>query len=259
MEALIHPTAIISNKAQLGANVRVGAYSIIEDDVQIGDNTEIRSSVVIGKGTVIGSDNRICASTVIGTEPQDLKYAGEPTTVQIGDRNVIREFVTINRATTATNVTIVGSDNLIMAYCHIAHDCRVGNKIIMSNTSQLAGHVSIQDWAILGAFTKVHQFCRVGEHCMVGADVKAVKDIPPFTLVGREPAKVEGINKVGLKRRGFANSVIFALDDFYKTLIHSGLNNSDAIAKVLESGEPCAEVRRCIDFIQASERGVYRS
>ena len=259
MEALLHPTAIISPKAQLGANVRVGAYSIIEDDVRIGDNTEIRSSVVIGKGTIIGADNRICASAVIGTEPQDLKYAGEPTRVVIGDRNVIREFVTINRATTATMETIVGSDNLIMAYCHVAHDCRVGNKIIMSNTSQLAGHVTIQDWAILGAFAKIHQFCRIGEHCMVGADVKAVKDIPPFTLVGREPAKVEGINKIGLKRRGFANETIFAIEDFYKMLIHSGLNNSDAIAKVLEQGEPLPEVRRCIEFIQASERGIYRA
>lgn len=259
METLLHPTAIVSSKAKLGVNVSVGPYSIIEDDVEIGDNTVIRSSVVIGNGTSIGSDNRIHASVVIGTEPQDLKYAGEPTKVKIGDRNVIREFVTINRATTATMETVVGSDNLLMAYCHVAHDCRVGSKIVMANTSQLAGHVTVEDWAILGAFAKVHQFCRIGAHSMVGADVKAVKDVPPYALVGREPAKVEGINKIGLKRRGFSFETIEAIEKFYDTLFRSGLNNSDGIAKILSEGEPIDEIKACIEFIQKSNRGVYRT
>lgn len=254
----IHPTAIVSKNVQLGVNVKIGPFTIIEDNVEIGDNTEIRSSVVIASGTKIGANCKIFASTIIGTEPQDLKYKGEPTNVIIGERNTIREFVTINRGTKATGKTSIGNDNLIMAYCHIAHDCHLGSNIIMSNVSQLAGHVEVEDWVIFGAFAKVHQFCKVGCHSMVGADVKAVKDIPPYTLIGREPPQVEGINIIGLKRRNFPTEVINAINEFYHTILFSGYNTTDGINKYLSENNVISEVQHCIDFIRKSERGIYR-
>lgn len=259
MSRNIHPTAIISNKAELGENVSVGAFSIIEDDVVIGDNTEIHSSVVIARGTTIGKECRIFPSVVIGTEPQDLKYANEPTKVILGDRNVIREFVSIHRGTHLTGRTLVGSDNLIMAYCHIAHDCTVGSNNIMSNTTQFAGHVTAEDNITFGAFAKVHQFCSVGCHAMVGSDIKAVKDIPPYVLIGKIPPKVEGLNKIGLRRRGFSVDVINELEEFYKILMFSGLNTSDGIAAFKEKHESySAEIVHCIEFIEKSKRGIYR-
>jgi UDP-N-acetylglucosamine acyltransferase len=254
----IHPTAIVSKKADLADGVSVGAHSIIHDDVVIGENTEIRSSVVISNGARIGKDNAIYHGAVIATEPQDLKYNNEKTYVIIGDRNVIREYATINRATVATGKTTLGSDCLIMTYVHIAHDCHVGDNVIMSNVSQLAGHVTIEDWVTLGGVVKLHQFITVGCHSMIGADVKLVKDVPPYTLIGTNPAKVDKLNIIGLRRRGFDRSVIAAIDDFYRTILWSKYNVSDGVRKYQEENEIIPEIQHCIDFIKKSERGIYR-
>ncbi|MBI5326585.1 MAG: acyl-ACP--UDP-N-acetylglucosamine O-acyltransferase [Ignavibacteriae bacterium] len=257
-ELLHHPTAIISNRAKIGVNVKIGPYSIIHDDVEIGDNTEISSSVVIANGARIGKDCRIYSGTVVATEPQDLKFSGEKTFAHIGDRTVLREFVTVNRATKSTMNTYVGSDCFIMAYCHVAHDCKVGNNVVMANTTQMAGHVHIEDWATIGGVVKIHQFCNVGMHTMIGTDVRITKDIAPFTLVGTNPPKIDGINKIGLRRRGFSNELIKEIDEFYKILIHSGLNNSDGIKKFRERNSISKEVIHCIEFIENSQRGIYR-
>ncbi len=257
-EVIIHPTAIVSPKAELGKSVKIGAFSIIEDDVIIGDNTEIRSSVVIANGARIGKDCKIFSHAVIATEPQDLKYEGEVTFVFIGDRNVIREYATINRATKETGKTIIGNDNLFMAYTHVAHDCILGNNIIMANVAQIAGHVQIEDWAIFGAYSKIHQFCTVGSHSMLAAGVKIVKDVPPYVLIGREPAKIEGINKIGLRRRGFSVEIIDEIERFYHIILYSGLNNKDGIAEYSKKENIPDEIKNCIYFIENSKRGIHR-
>jgi UDP-N-acetylglucosamine acyltransferase len=254
----IHPTAIVSKKAELADGVSVGPHSIIHDDVVIGENTEIRSSVVISDGARIGKDNTIYHGAVIATEPQDLKYNNEKTYVIIGDRNVIREYATINRATAATGKTTLGSDCLLMAYVHIAHDCHVGDNVIISNVTQLGGHVTLEDWVILGGVVKLHQFISVGCHSMIGADVKLVKDVPPYTLIGNNPPKVDKLNIIGLRRRGFDNAVIKEIDNFYRAILWSKYNVSDGIKKYIEENEMIPEIQHCINFIKKSERGIYR-
>ncbi|MDA3844700.1 MAG: acyl-ACP--UDP-N-acetylglucosamine O-acyltransferase [Candidatus Kapabacteria bacterium] len=257
----IHPTAIVSSKAKLGENVSVGAFTIIEDDVIIADNTEIRSSVVLANGTRIGKDCRIHSGVVIATEPQDLKFKNEPTLAVIGDRTVLREYVTINRGTTASGKAVVGSDCLIMAYAHVAHDCVLGNHIIMANACQLAGHVELEDWVILGGVVKVHQFCKVGAHAMIGGDVKLAKDVAPYLLVGTIPPKVDGVNKIGLLRRGFSRDQINEIVHFYDIVLHSGLNTGDGIEKYRSE---CSDgvipdyIKVGLDFINNSDRGIYR-
>lgn len=253
-----HNTAIISAKAKIGENVIIGPYTIIEDDVEIGDNTEIRAHVHLAGGSRIGRNCRLHTGVVIATEPQDLKFGGEPTLAIVGDRTVLREYVTINRGTKHSGKTSVGEDCLIMTYCHLAHDCRVGNNVIMANATQLGGHVHVGDWVNTGGVVKVHQFCRVGKHSFVGADVKIVKDVPPFTLIGRDPAKVEGINKIGLRRRGFTPEQIDSIEEFYKLILYSGYNVSDGIKKAAEKGNPTQDVLDCIEFIKSSERGIIR-
>lgn len=260
MALIQHPTAIVSPKAKIEENVRIGPYCIVNDDVYISEGTELIANVYLDNGTQIGKNCLLFPGAVIATKPQDLKYDNSATKAIIGDNNEIREFVTIHRGTQHTGATIVGNNNLIMAYCHIAHDCRVGNNNILANVVQLAGHVHIEDWVVIGGVVKIHQFCRIGAHAMIGGDVKVVKDIPPFTLVGENPPKVSGINKIGLKRRGFPEEVIKEIDNFYRLIFHSGLNNSDGIRKYLETHPNgiLPEIQHCIEFIQTSERGVYR-
>jgi UDP-N-acetylglucosamine acyltransferase len=253
-----HPTAIISQNAIIGKNVKIGAFSIIEDNVEIGDNSEIRSSVVIANGTRIGKDCLVHSSTVIGTEPQDLKFRGESTFVFIGDRTKIHQFVTIHRGTGEMGKTIIGNDCLIMAYCHVAHDCTIGNYTILSNATTLSGHVEVEDWVVFGGFAKIIQFCRVGCHAFIGGDVKLVKDVAPYTLIGRNPPKVEGINKIGLSRRNFTPEIINEINEFYKTIFFSGFNISNGIAKFMEREKFSQEIKHCIDFIHNSKLGVYR-
>jgi len=258
MSITIHPTAIVSPKALISDGVFIGPYSIIDEDVEIGAKTVLKSNVMVGKGTKIGSDCVMYPFSVAGYEPQDLKYSGEPTIAIIGDRCIIREFATVHRGTVSTGKTQVGNDCMLMAYTHVAHDCTLGNNVIMSNTSQIAGHVTVEDWVIFGAFAKVHQFCKIGKHSMLGADGKFVKDVAPYTLLSRIPPKVEGINKIGLRRRGFQPEVISDIESFYDTILFSGLNNNDGIEKFLQKGAPITEVQECIDFIRGSARGIYR-
>ena len=258
MEQNIHPSAIIAPDAKIGIDVKIGPYCIIEGDVEIGDRTELKVGVVLGKGARIGADCVIFSYAAIATAPQDLKYKDEPTYAIVGDRTTIREYTTINRATTHSYKTIVGSDCLLMAYCHVAHDCIVGNNVIMANVAQLAGHCTVGNFVNMGAFAKMHQFCNIGDQAMVGADLKVVKDIPPFALIGKIPPKIEGINKIGLSRRGFAQETINEIDTLYNDIFFSGFNTSDGIKKYLERGTTINETQSCIDFIKGSKRGCYR-
>ncbi len=254
----IHPTAIVSPMAQLGVNVEIGPFTVINDDVEIGDNTIIGTSNYIDSGSRIGKNCNIFHHTIIGTDPQDIKYNGEKTYVSIGDNNKIREFVTINRGTTESYMTKVGNDNLILEYCHIAHDCQVGNNTIFSNTAQLAGHVKVGDWVIIGGFGKVHQFTKIGKHAFIGGDTKIVKDVVPYAIVSGADPKYDGVNLVGLRRRGFTNDQIFEISNFYKSLFHSGLNVSDFIKKYITENANIPElIVEIIEFINTSERGIY--
>lgn len=255
---MIHSTAIVSEKAKIGINVKIGPYCVINDDVEIGDDTQLFSNVVLDNGTRLGSECKIFSGAVIGTAPQDLKYDGETTYAIIGNRTVVREYATINRATVATGKTTIGDDCLVMAYSHVAHDCHLGNHVILSNVSQLAGHVTLGDWVILGGLAKVTQFCTVGKHSMIGADVKIVKDVAPYCLVGRNPAQVEGINKIGLRRRGFEKDVIDEIENFFDVLLFSGLNNRDGIEKFIKGKNVVVEVEEVINFIKNSTKGIHR-
>lgn len=261
--ALIHPTAIIDPKAQLDASVEVGAYSIIGPHVKIAARSKIGPHVVIEGHTSIGSDNTIFQFASIGAAPQDKKYAGEPTQLTIGDRNTIREFVTINLGTTQdAHVTRVGSDNWIMAYVHIAHDCQLGDHIILANNATLAGHVHLEDWVFLGGFTSVHQFCHIGAHAMTAFTSAVSQDIPPFVTAAGNRAVPAGINSEGLKRRGFSSEQIMAIKRAYKMIYRSGLPLEEAKAALLaeEGKSPDAAVylRQLREFIQASPRGIIR-
>ncbi len=258
-ETLLHPTAIISPDARLGAGVRVGAFSVIAGDVEIGDGTEIHPHVVINDGARIGKDSRFFSGCVIAGEPQDLKFKGEKTLAIIGDRTVVRECATISRGTASTGMSVVGSDCLIMAYSHVAHDCMVGDRVILSNATQLAGHVGVGDWAILGGMAKVVQFCTVGKHAMIGADVKITKDVPPFAFVGREPPRIEGVNKIGLRRREFSDERIVAIEGVYDAVFFSGLNISDGIARYRKQNPGISpEAEEILVFIERSKKGVLR-
>jgi len=261
MAIKIHSTAIVSDKAKISDNVIIDAYAIINDDVEIGEYTHIKAASYIDNGARIGKGCIIGPNAVVSAPPQDLSYKNEATLSFIGDETVLREFSTVHRGTHENGKTTVGSQCLIMAYSHIAHDCKVGNGVILSNATQIGGHVSVDDYAILGGVVKVHQFSNIGGYCMIGADARVVKDVPPFTLVsGKEPVKIEGINKVGLKRRNFSNETIKKLEDFYRVLIFSGLNTTDGINKYIElnANSLISEVEYCINFIKLSKRGIYR-
>ncbi len=255
----MHETDIIAPGAQLEEGVEIGPYSIIGADVRIGKNTVIGPHTVIDDYTQIGESCRIFQFCSIGAPPQDLKFSGEKTRVVIGNFNTIREFVTIHRSTTADiGVTIMGNHNLIMAYCHVAHNCKLGNHVIMSNAATLAGHVHVEDYAIISGLTGVHQFCRVGAHCMIGGCSAAVKDIPPYTIAQGNHAKLYGLNLIGLKRRNFPEKTIKAISDAYRIVFRSKLLLEDAIKKAESEVEDLPEVRHFIKFIKESERGICR-
>ena len=256
---VIHPSAIIEAGAQLGANVSIGAFSIIGEQVEIGDNTVVGPHVVISGRTRIGCDNHIYQFSSLGGPPQDKKHAGEPTRLEIGDRNTIREFCTFNLGTALdAGVTRMGDDNWIMAYVHIAHDCQVGNRTVFANNAQLAGHVHIGDWVILGGFSGVHQFCRIGAHAMTAAGTVAVQDVPPFVMAAGNTASPFGINAEGLKRRGFSSEAMLALKRAYRTLYKSGLMLEEARAKLVEDAVAHPEIQPLIDFLAVSKRGIIR-
>ncbi|MBL8379128.1 MAG: acyl-ACP--UDP-N-acetylglucosamine O-acyltransferase [Burkholderiales bacterium] len=257
MSARIHPTALVDPGAQLDADVEVGAYTVIGAGVRIGAGTRIGPHCVIEGPTSLGRGNRVWQFCSLGGAPQDKKYRDEPTRLEIGDGNTIREFCTFNRGTAQdAGVTRVGNDNWIMAYVHLAHDCQVGDHTIFANNAQLAGHVHVGDWAILGGFTVVHQFVRIGAHSMSAMGAILFKDLPPYVTCGGNPAAPHGINAEGLKRRGFTPARVEAVRRAYKTLYKSQLLFEDARREL--AGQDDADVRLLAGFLAASSRGIMR-
>lgn len=254
----ISPLAIVSPEAKIGEGVEIGPFCIVEENVEIGDGTKLLSGAILRYGARIGKDCTIHPYAVIGGEPQDLKFKGEDSVAVVGDRTTIREYATISRGTASKGYTKVGSDVLLMAYAHIAHDCEVGDRVIIGNASQVAGEVEIDDQAILGGGTLVHQFVHIGAHAMIQGGTKVTKDIPPYTLIGREPAMYCGINIVGLRRRNFSKEQIFLINDIYRTLYNRGLNNTKAIEVIEEEYEEVPEKRLILDFLRSSQRGIVR-
>ncbi len=261
--AAIHPTALIDARAQLDVGVTVGPYTVIGPKVRIGSGTSIGAHCVIDGVTTIGRDNRIHSHAAIGGPPQDKKYAGEPTALEIGDRNTIREFVTFNTGTVQdTGVTRLHDDNWVMAYVHLAHDCQVGSHTILANNAQLAGHVHVGDWAILGGFTCVHQFCRIGAHSMTGLGTVLAQDLPPFVMASGNGAHAFGVNAEGLRRRGWSAQRVAAVKAMHRALYRRSLALDDAkqeIAALAESTPEAADdVRTMLDFLNAASRGIVR-
>ncbi len=255
----IHPTAVIESGARLASDVEIGPYAVIGAHVEIGAGSHIGPHAVITGHTRIGRDNHIFQFASIGAEPQDKKYAGEPTRLEIGDRNTIREFCTFNCGTVQdAGVTRLGNDNWMMAYVHLAHDCQIGNHTIFANNSQLAGHVHVDDHAILGGFTAVHQFCRIGSHSITAIGTVVLQDIPPFVTASGNTARPFGINSEGLKRRGFTVDAITRIKRAYKTLYKAGLGLEDARLQIAAGVAECPELQRLVDFLGASTRGIIR-
>lgn len=259
MKAGIHASAVIDPAARVAAGVSVGPFSIIGAQVEVGEGTWIGAHVVLDGRTRIGRDNRIFHFASIGAPPQDKKYAGEDTAVEIGNRNTIREYVTINRGTALdAGVTRLGDDNWVMAYVHFAHDCQIGSHTIFANACQLAGHVSVGDWAIFGATTLVHQFVHVGAHAFTGMGTYLPQDLPPFVTAAGNMARPYGINSEGLKRRGFAPRDIAALKRAYRTLYRSGLGIDEARRNLEAQAAECPPVREILEFLARSKRGIIR-
>ncbi len=256
---MIHPTAQIDPDARIGARVSIGAFTVIGADVDVGEGTSIGSHCVITGPTRIGSDNRIYSHAVLGNDPQDKKFGEERSELIIGDRNTIREFTTFSRGTAdGGGFTTVGDDNWIMAYVHIAHDCRVGSNTIFANNATLGGHAIIEDWVILGGFVGVHQFCRIGAHAFVGMGSLINADVPPFVLVAGKYAEPRGINAEGLKRRGFEPARIAAIKRAYRTLFMSGKPMPEARQELAAAATDSPDVQQMLDFIERSERGLLR-
>jgi UDP-N-acetylglucosamine acyltransferase len=256
---MIHSTAIISDTAIIADDVEIGPYSVIGDHVEIDSGTRIGSHVVINGPTKIGKDNHFYQFASIGDDPQDKKYADEPTRLIIGDRNTIREFCTVSRGTTQdTGETVVGDDNWIMAYCHIAHDCVVGNNTIMANNTTLAGHVHLGDWVICGGFSGAHQFCRVGAHAFLGMYAGVNRDVPAYTLVSGQPAVPKGINSEGLKRRDFSTDQIRNIKNAYRLVYRKGLKLAEAIERIEALIDEQQELLPFLESLRSTERGIIR-
>jgi len=257
--SLIHPTAVIDPGAELDEDVDIGPYAVIGCAVQIGAGSRIGPHAVVNGPTRIGRDNRIFQFASVGESPQDKKYGGEATRLEIGDRNTVREFATIHRGTIQDQgVTRIGSDNLFMAYTHVAHDCRIGDHIIMANAASLGGHVEIADWATLGGFTIVHQFCRIGAHSFCAMGSVVTKDVPTYMTIGGHPAEPRGINSEGLRRRGFSEAAIMGIKRAYRLLYLSGCKLDEAIPQIRELADRVPELGALADFVAVSERSIIR-
>ena len=255
----VDPRAIVSPKAELAADVTVGAYTVIGDGVRIGSGTWVGPHAVINGPTTIGAGNRIFQFASIGDAPQDLKYKGEPTRLEIGDRNVFREFTTMNRGTvTGGGVTVIGSDNLFMAYTHVAHDCHVGSKCVMANYATLGGHVHLGDWVIMGGYSGIHQFTKVGPHAFLGNNAAVTRDVPPYVMAVGSPAVPHSINSEGLKRRGFSEAQIRNLKNAYRVLYRSDLKLGDALVELKARAATQPELQIFVDFISESTRSLVR-
>ena len=246
----------VSNKAKIGTNVTIGDFTVIKDDVIIGNNVTIGSNVIIDDGARISDNVRLHHGAVISTIPQDLKFGGEVTTLEIGENTVVREYATLNRGTKANGKTVVGKNCLLMAYSHVAHDCVVGDNAIIANSGNLGGHVEVGDWAIVGGLVAVHQFVKIGAHTLLAGFTKAVKDVPPYIIAGSNPMKYEGVNVIGLKRRGFTQEQIDSIKEFYRLLYKSGLNISDAVKEIKYVQPQTKETNLIIEFISKSTRGI---
>ncbi len=259
---MIHPTALIHPGAELADTVEVGPYAVIGDHVKIGRGTKVGAHAIIDSWTEIGEENAIWPMAAVGTAPQDLKYKGEETWLKIGNRNIIREFATLHRATlNGEKVTLIGDNNMFMAYTHVAHDCRIGNNVVMANNATLAGHVVVEDHVVFGGLTAVHQFTRIGAHVMVGGGTLIGTDIPPYTIAtggNRRDAQLRGLNLVGLKRRGFSEETIAAIKKAYKILVLSKLQLPEAIERMKNELPPLPEIKHFIEFIETSKRGICR-
>lgn len=255
----IDPRAIVSPKAELAADVTVGAYTVIGDEVRIGAGTTIGPHAVISGRTTLGEGNRVFQFASIGDAPQDLKYRGEPTRLEIGSRNVFREFTSMNRGTAqGGGVTVIGDDNLFMAYTHVAHDCHVGSRIVMANYATLGGHVTLGDWVIMGGYSGIHQFTKVGAHAFLGNNAAVTRDVPPYVMVVGTPAVPHSINSEGLKRRGFTPEQIRNLKNAYRVLYRSDLKLADAVAELKTRTVTQPELRIFVDFIGESTRSLVR-
>jgi len=252
------PLACIHPEAQIASNVEIGPFVTIDKNVVIGEGSRILSNVTIMDGARIGKNVTIFPGAVISAVPQDLKFMGEETTAEIGDNTSIRECVTVNRGTAAKGKTVVGSDCLIMAYSHVAHDCIVGNHVILGNTTQLAGEVEIDDWAILSGGVLVHQFTRIGAHVMVQGGSRFGKDIPPYITAGRDPVTFAGVNSIGLRRRGYTNEQIRDIQDIYRLLFQSGLNMTQAMERMETELPETKEKETVMNFLRGSQRGIIR-
>ncbi len=253
---MIHSTAIIHPRAQVGAGCEVGPYCVIGEHVTLGDGCKLHSHVVVDGHTALGARNEIFPFATIGKKTQDLKYKGGVTHLRIGEDNVFREGVTIHSATKDGDTTVIGSHNLLLTYVHIAHDCQLGNHIIMSGFAGLAGHVVVEDHATLGGYTAVHQFCRIGTRCMTGGCSRIPQDIAPYTIVEGNPAVARAINKINLERAGFSDEAQTALRNAYKIIFREDLSTANALAKVEAELPPLPEVKHLVQFIRASERGI---
>ena len=256
----IHPTATVHPKARLDSGVWIGPGCVIGEKVSLGRNTRLESSVSIIGLTEVGADCRFAPFSSIGTEPQDIGYRGDETVVRIGDGNIFKEFITVNRGTVkGGGVTLIGDRNYFMAYSHIAHDCQVGNEVILTNNATLGGHVVVQDFVYVSGFAGVHQFCRIGRYAFIGGFTVVTQDVLPFTKVaGMRPIKIYGLNSIGLRRRGFSNERIHDLRDMIKILYYSDLNTTQALDKILSSFPPGEDREEIIGFIRASKRGIVK-
>ncbi len=254
----IHPTAYVSPAAQIGENIKIGPYTIIEDDVIIGNDCIIGPSVSIYNGARIGNNVKIYQGASVSNHPQDLKFANEESTFEIGDGTIVREFATLHRGTIESGKSVVGKNCLLMAYSHVAHDCVVGDNCILANLVQLGGHVHLGDWVILGGGSMVHQFGKIGKHAMVGGGYRVIADVPPFVLTAGEPLKYNGLNTIGLRRRGFSNDEIFTIKDIYSLIFSQELNLSQAKEKVKEKYGDDKNAITVLKFLEESTRGIIK-
>lgn len=254
--AQIHSTALVSPRAELADDVKVDAFAIVEDDVRISEGCEISSNVRLHAGVRLGPGVRVFHGAAIGGEPQDLKFGGEKSEVFIGEKTVIREFVTVSRGTKTTGKTMIGGNCLLMAYAHVAHDCVIGSNVILVNSVNLAGHVEIEDFAIVGGIVPVHQFVRIGQHCMIGGGLRVPKDVPPYIMAGGQPLRYYGLNSVGLRRRGFSTETRQSIKQAYHYLFQSEMNTNQAVARIREELGHVPEVQNILDFVSKSKRGL---
>lgn len=259
MAVNIHATAQVAPGAELGDGVEVGAYAVIGPDVQVGANTRIGPHAVVQGPTRIGADNVIFQFASVGSAPQDKKYKGEPTRLEVGDRNVIRECVTLNRGTTKDQgVTRIGNDNLFMAYAHVAHDCQVGNQCVLANNATLGGHVHLGDWVIMGGLSAIHQFCKVGAHAFIANNAAVTRDVPPYVMTVGQPAAAHSVNSEGLKRRGFTPEQIRNIRSAFRLLYRSGLKLADATAQLEALAREQPELKPIVEFLPTSTRSIVR-